>query len=94
MKKYIVCKIQPFVYKQTIYTYDGEKCISENKSTLVDLKDNLFTLCKKSDIHDVILEGSQHFATKIRDAFISAKYVNEHPIKVYLEGDNTSEIFN
>ena len=55
MKKYIVCKIQPFVYKQTIYTYDGEKCISENKSPLVDLESNLFTLCKKGDIHDIIL---------------------------------------
>ena len=94
MKKYIVCKIQPFVFKQTIQICEGQNCINEYKSRLTDLKDNLFSLCKTNNIHDIILDGSRTFAYPIRDAFISPKYSNEHLIKVYLEGDNTSEIFN
>lgn len=94
MKKYILCDIHPFVLNQKIEVHDeSNQCIYETFSMLPDLQKTIYVLCKEYGIHDVIFHGKSFYDNRIKDHFTSIKYKN-HPIKVYLEGEDTSEVFN
>ena len=94
MKKYILCDIHPFVLNQRIEVHDeNNKCVFEASSMLPDLQKTIYVLCKEYDIHDVVFHGKSFYDNRIKDHFTSIKYA-KHPIKVYLEGEDTSEVFN
>ena len=56
---YIVCRIQPFIYKQRIDIYQNNKCIKTTSCTLSDFSDTILTLADQHDIYKVNLEGNR-----------------------------------
>jgi hypothetical protein len=70
----IVVTIHPFVREQEVNVYIEEKCVKTVQSTLEDLEETVFKLCKKYDINNVITFGGQLYALKMKEHFATSKF--------------------
>ena len=73
----VVVSIQLFIMQQIIYVYKDGKCTAHTfNSTINDLKDICYNLCKENNIHNLILKGHKFATSKIKQELITTNYDN------------------
>ena len=63
---HIVCRVQPFMYKQEVSVYQNGECVKNVRCTLSDFQDVVLALADQYDIHKVDLAGSSLFVSKVK----------------------------
>lgn len=73
----IIVYVEPFTMQQKVYIYkDGKNIEYISNDPITDLKDMCYNLCKKNNIHDLVLKGHNFIIAKIKKELTATKYNN------------------
>ena len=76
-KNCVVCVIRPFVMEQNIEVYNNGKCVKVLKSSMKDIADNCYKVCKNYNLHSLFIKGpSEQYSAKIKDDLKATKFNN------------------
>lgn len=76
MKRKIICIIQPFVLKQTIYVYENDNKLQVFEEEIENLPNIIFNLSEKYHIKEIRFYGSKNYSKNIENEIKKIQLLN------------------